>query len=136
MRNDKLSPADAIRAYCMQCLGMKHLTRKTVEGCQGDQAFCGPCPFFPFRMGKRPTVRVFRTHCLHCTRGDRFYIAECPASSCPAYPYRLGINPAREGIGIISNLPNQGREWAFQSLESIFSPQDDAEVMSKEVRAK
>ena len=107
---EKLSPMDAVRAYCTQCLGMTRWNEKEVEDCQGDQAACGPCPFYPYRLGKRPTMKTFRKLCLDCTQGDREYVRECPATFCPCYPYRMGSNPALIGIG---------RKPSEKSLEAL-----------------
>lgn len=95
--SDKLQPAQAIRAYCTQCLGLNRWNREIIADCQGDQASCGPCPFYANRLGKRVSVKVFRRYCLQCTGGDRSYIEECPTVSFPCYPYRRGTNPALKG---------------------------------------
>ncbi len=96
-QHGKLTPKGAVRAYCKQCLGLMRWNGEAVDDCQGDRAANGPCPFHPYRMGRRPSVKVFRCFCLHCTGGDRAYVNDCPATSCPAYPYRFGKNPALTG---------------------------------------
>ena len=93
----KLTPAGAVRAYCTQCLGLPLWNREKIGDCQGDQATNGGCPLYPFRLGKRLSVQVFRKYCLYCTCGDREHVAECPSTTCPMYPYRLGTNPALTG---------------------------------------
>ena len=95
--HDKLTPLQALRAYCIQCLCLPRWNREAIDDCQGDQAACGPCPFFLYRMGRRIPVKVFRRFCLDCTGGDRVYIQDCPAGNCPCYPYRFGKNPALIG---------------------------------------
>lgn len=48
----KFKPLAVIKAYChTYCLPDGHFEVLT---CQGDEAFAGPCPFYPFRMGKTP----------------------------------------------------------------------------------
>lgn len=68
-----------------------------VKDCEGDQARNGACPLYPYRMGKRPPVSIFRKYCMYCTNGDRKYVEDCPAASCPVYSYRFGKNPALTG---------------------------------------
>jgi hypothetical protein len=36
---------------------------------------------------------------LECSNGSPLEVKECPIDDCPIYPYRLGKNPARSGIG-------------------------------------
>ena len=97
VNQEKLPPGQAVRAYCTECLGLTRWNREAIEDCQGDQASCGPCPFYDYRLGKRISLKVFRRYCLYCTCGDRIYVDECPTSSCPCYPYRHGKNPALKG---------------------------------------
>lgn len=50
----KHRPVKAIRTYCVEeCQGGMP---GQVEGCQGDKAVIGPCPVFPFRMGRNPNI--------------------------------------------------------------------------------
>lgn len=45
-------PLAVIKAYChTYCLPDGH---KEVLTCQGDKAYAGPCPLYPYRMGKNP----------------------------------------------------------------------------------
>ena len=44
-------------------------------------------------------VKAIRTKCLDCTAGQYKEIKECPCPDCPLYPFRLGKNPNRKGIG-------------------------------------
>jgi len=97
---EKLSPKDAVRAYCTQCLGLKQLNRDQVRDCQGNQAINGPCAFFPYRKGKRPPVKAFRNFCFECMCGSSEGIKECLVADCPCHPYRFGTNPARKGQGM------------------------------------
>ena len=50
----KHRPLKTIRAYCVE--ECQAGNQGQVEGCQGDTAAAGPCPAFPFRMGKSPNV--------------------------------------------------------------------------------
>lgn len=49
------SPVRACRAYCFDnCL--PGAGADAVKDCGGDTALLGPCPVFPFRMGKNPNI--------------------------------------------------------------------------------
>ena len=50
----KHRPLKAIRTFCLE--ECQAGSQCQVEGCQGDTAAAGPCPAFPFRMGKSPNV--------------------------------------------------------------------------------
>jgi len=97
--SEKLTPVGSVRAYCTQCLGMNQLSKETVKDCQGDRSANRACPFYPYRMGKRISVRIFRAFCLQCAGGSRNYVEDCPSMNCHCYPYRFGKNPARKGQG-------------------------------------
>jgi hypothetical protein len=98
-----LSPRQAIRAHCQECLGMSQFNRSEVEVCQGDTCFTGPCPLYPNRLGKRISVKVFRRFCIHCQGGQSNFIAECLSTDCKIFPYRSGKNPSLVGIGRKAN---------------------------------
>ena len=44
-------------------------------------------------------VKAIRTKCLECSGGSPKEVRECVIPDCALYPYRLGTNPARQGIG-------------------------------------
>ena len=51
----KHSPTRACRAYCFKyCL--PEARADDIRNCGGDTALLGPCPVFPFRMGKNPNI--------------------------------------------------------------------------------
>jgi len=100
---EKLTPAGAVRSYCTQCLGMKQFNLVQVRDCEGDQI---KCPFFPYRLGKRPPPKVFRLFCIDCMGGYRDSVTDCPTVNCECYPYRFGTNPARRGISGTGNMNN------------------------------
>ena len=96
----KLTPKEAVRAFCMECLGMEQFNTEKVRNCEGDKKMNGGCLFFPYRLGKRPPVKVFRKFCVKdCMNGNRDLIATCMIENCPNYLYRMGKNPFRSGIG-------------------------------------
>jgi len=117
-----MTPKETVRACCTNCLGMKQHNADEIRDCRGDQAFAGACPFFPYRLGKRISVKVFRAFCLQCMGGNRDLVRECEALSCPAYPYRFGKNPARQGIG--GNISQYARESGKSRQESTCEGQD------------
>ena len=87
----KLTPKEAIRAQCINCVGADRLNAD-VKNCTGSD-----CVFWPYRNGKRASVKVHRKFCLQCAGGSYDYIEECPTLDCPVYPYRMGKNPAMAG---------------------------------------
>ena len=90
------TPIKAIRQVCLDCAGSPSAVRE----CQGNKLSDGPCPFYPFRLGKgRPSVKLIRKHCLRCMGGSPKLVRECPSTTtCPLYGYRLGTNPKRVGV--------------------------------------
>ena len=49
-------------------------------------------------------IKVIRAKCLDCAAGSKADIKECPFPDCSLYPYRLGKNPNRKGVGCIGNI--------------------------------
>lgn len=93
-----MTPKEAMREYCKQCLNtVQHSTEK-VRDCGGDKAGCGPCPFYPYRL-KRVSVKTFRKNCLYCQGGSRSNIDDCPVQGCPCWDYRSGrsLSTGRKG---------------------------------------
>ena len=95
----KLTPSQTVRAQCVECLGLMRWDRGIIKNCQGNTCLTGQCPLYPYRMGKRISVKVFRRFCLHCMGGQVRLVAECPSVNCKIYPYRMGRNPSLIGIG-------------------------------------
>lgn len=115
----RLSPSQAVKAHCQECLGLNQFNRQEIEACQGDNCFTGPCPLFPYRLGRRIPVKVFRSFCKHCMGGNDSLIKDCPSENCKIYPYRFGKNPSRQGIG--GNLFQIRREPKEKGQESMLS---------------
>ena len=45
-------------------------------------------------------VKAIRNYCVYqCYAGSTRDVRECNATDCPLYPYRMGKNPSRSGIG-------------------------------------
>ena len=93
----KHTPKEAVRAMCIDCLGLMQFNSMKIMDCQGDTAQNRACPLFPYRMGKRVSVKLFRKYCLYCTGNSREYIENCQTKTCALYPYRFGKNPAMFG---------------------------------------
>ena len=99
----KLTPKEAVRAFCTECLGMEQFNTEKVRNCGGDKKMNGGCLFFPYRLGKRPPVKLFRKFCMKdCMNGNRDLIATCMIENCPNYLYRQEEN--RMEIPIIAVL--------------------------------
>ena len=49
----------------------------------------------------KPTtpIRAIRAKCLDCMCGSAQEVRLCPCQDCPLYPYRMGHNPNRKGMG-------------------------------------
>ena len=112
----KLSPLQAVRAYCHWC-------------CAGDArevALCPArhCPLWLLRSGHRPTsgdvaqnvdvtlhpserpatvgelhgsggavLKTIRRRCLDCSGGSLADVRSCKFETCPLHPFRTGKNP-------------------------------------------
>ena len=44
-------------------------------------------------------LKAIRLKCLDCCCGQAIEVKLCPSENCPLYPYRMGHNPARKGVG-------------------------------------
>ncbi len=98
-KSDRLTPGEAKRKLCTQCIGKSQFDSKEVKDCGGNQAKTGACPIYEYRSGKRMSVKVFRKFCLQCQGGSYDGVKECTTSDCPAYDYRFGTNPVLTGRG-------------------------------------
>lgn len=56
------------------------------------------------KIVKSTPVRAIRQKCLECVGNSPKEVRKCIAKDCPLYPYRMGKNPERKGIGKIRNL--------------------------------
>ncbi len=105
-----MTPTEAVKRKCSDCLGLNTYNKEAVKGCMGNTCLSGPCPLYPYRMGRRVSVKVIRQFCIQCMNNQPSLVADCPSKSCPLYQYRMGTNPARAGLGNISNLHLSGRK--------------------------
>ena len=44
-------------------------------------------------------LKAIRLKCLDCTCDQPGEVRACPSESCALWPYRMGHNPARKGMG-------------------------------------
>lgn len=49
-------------------------------------------------------LKAIRAKCLDCMCGSSYEVTLCPSKDCPLFTYRDGHDPARKGMGKISNL--------------------------------
>jgi hypothetical protein len=52
-----------------------------------------------YKMKNLSPLKAIRSNCLQCSCGSIREIKHCIITDCPLYPYRLGKNPNRKGIG-------------------------------------
>lgn len=48
---------------------------------------------------KMTPIKSIRAKCIDCSAGQPKEVKLCPDMECPLFPYRLGKNPNRKGIG-------------------------------------
>jgi len=63
MNEKRLTPNETVKALCIECLGLSQYNRSEIENCKGDTCV-GGCALFPYRLGKRIPVKVFRKFLL------------------------------------------------------------------------
>lgn len=56
--------------------------------------------------GKLSPLRAIREKCLDCACENDAEVRRCELEHCTLWPFRMGKNPNRAGIGG-KNLPNQ-----------------------------
>lgn len=68
-------------------------------------------------MNKVTPIKSIRAKCLDCSNFQPSEVKQCPVAECPLFPYRLGKNPKRIGIGFKkgSNL-SEKPGWVLFSL--------------------
>jgi hypothetical protein len=96
-----MTPLEAIRKFCVDCVGG---SPHGVTSCGGDRALNGGCDrngmcwFYRYRLGKgRPSVKTIRNMCLWCQGEQEPLVRECQRDPCALWTYRMGKNPARKG---------------------------------------
>jgi hypothetical protein len=75
-------------------------------------------------LGDFPTaIRAIRAKCIDCSGGSQTEARKCTAIGCALWPYRMGTNPRRSGIG---NTDAFSR--GIDRLNSGFSEEPEPEV--------
>jgi hypothetical protein len=49
-------------------------------------------------------IQAIRAKCLECSNDQPGEVSGCPIGDCALYPFRMGSNPRRKGIGAIHNI--------------------------------
>lgn len=64
--------------------------------------------------GQNPktALQAIRAKCLDCSGGAAQAVKDCPIRACALWPFRLGTNPNRKGIGRITNIKKGGAHVA------------------------
>ena len=44
-------------------------------------------------------IKAIRAKCLDCSNRQRKEVRDCLIPECPIFPFRMGKNPNRKGIG-------------------------------------
>jgi hypothetical protein len=97
----RLTPSQAIKQACRYCLNTSKISGST--GCNSSSC--------ALNSATLTSLKRIKKNCIDCVPEQNIYgVKVCKGQvlnpeqhRCPLYPYRLGHNPARQGIG-------QGRE--------------------------
>ena len=125
MQTRRLTPKETVHAWCHYCIQSR--LDSEVENCGGQLVYATgkPCPFFPYRMGMRPPMKVFRQFCLECMGGSSALVRECEKGDCPMHSYRFGKNPFIKGANrerMASIRPPRGTFSPVKTPQERFSP--------------
>ena len=132
-----IQPLKAIRQHCLWCCNG---SANQVAHCPARS-----CPLWTMRFGKRPdpiehagdvtalcplevpltvgefatermpTLAAIRRRCLDCSGGSPSEARNCKHTTCDLWPFRLGRNPNRAGIG----QSEEALAWARQGLKTL-----------------
>jgi len=94
-----LTPLKAIRKKCLWCMCD---VSNEVRLCT-----CGnTCTVYPYRFGKSPDekpaltpLKAIKAKCFDCSGFSKKEQRNCEFKDCILWPYRLGHNPKRKGLG-------------------------------------
>lgn len=93
-------PLMAARLFCFWC---SNFQIAEIQQCPCDGRISRLCPLYHLRMGKKikgtSTISKLMEKCRDCGEGSLMNVRNCEFPECPIYPYRIGKNPARQGIG-------------------------------------
>ena len=105
MTVELLPPLRAIRFHCVQCCAEYKRWPNGPRGCNTPQ-----CGVYAYRNGGRKPdaphtpLRSIRRRCLQCAYTRREARNCSDQENCHLFPYRLGRNPNRSGVGRERNL--------------------------------
>lgn len=63
-------------------------------------------------------VKSIRSYCLGCSCKSAKEVKLCPIDECELYPYRLGKNPKRQGMGNSAAFAKKARAKSVTSLSA------------------
>jgi hypothetical protein len=63
---------------------------------------------------KLTPIKAIRQHCIECSGDSTKEVKICELADCPLYPYRMGHNPARKGMGSKDPFNNRLKEMPTQ----------------------
>ena len=55
-------------------------------------------------MNHLTPIKAIRAKCLECSNYQPKEVRECLITDCPLFPYRMGKNPNRVGIGNLKGV--------------------------------
>ena len=76
-------------------------------------------------------LKAIRAKCLDCMCDQQAEVKRCPCMDCPLYPYRMGHNPNRAGLGKTANLTKKAHSIEDSEHETI---SEDRYSSEEEVR--
>ena len=135
--SDKLTsrntPKKALHDFCHYCVQSR--LDSEVENCTGYIVYATgkPCPFYPYRLGKRPPIKILRQICRECMGGNLSFIRDCKTSLCAIHPYRFGKNPAIKGAGKDRMAQIRRPDTVFSTAKSPQNQFSGASPMSGEI---
>lgn len=62
-------------------------------------------------------LKAIREKCLDCSGWQPKEVRLCPHAECPLYPFRLGKNPNRKGVG--PAVPSFAPKTCVESEENL-----------------
>jgi hypothetical protein len=111
------SPLKAVRQHCLDCC----------NGSANEVGLCPAraCPLWTRRLGRQleqgsnpiplhpveaptpasmTTLAAIRRRCLYCSGNSPAEVRSCTHTGCDLWPFRLGHNPNRAGLGNFAHL--------------------------------
>ncbi|MBK8945449.1 MAG: hypothetical protein IPM32_09300 [Ignavibacteriae bacterium] len=111
MKNKVLSPTEAVEEYI----------RQDVCGTLAKAKNENPRMSIPF--GRLNLKDIFE-NCLECSAYELVRVKKCHITDCPLYPFRMGTNPNRKGIG------NKNAYLNLKNIDINQSPKENITELS------